>query len=561
MSADFETNLVYDSRLNDISAKIRYPIQKGPSDNTYQVFNANSESQSSMNFTVNPPSESTCIDRRMLIRSTVTFQIQIGSATAQANLPIGMSAFEYGLRESCQSFPLNRLFNTVTLSINNVSSSLNQNLCLPALLRMLDPEYMQKCSQTTPAYLDNYGDFTDCAGRSNNPMADYGGAGYENCLLPRGSHPIDVAGFAIRRYNAGVLQDASPISAALTNYWQIDVNMTFVEPLFVSPMLFGDSKFNQSAFLGVNNFQLVINADTQMSRFWSTGLPASIGGNAVPLALSMRGNGFTNSALLLNFLTAPIPLVLPPKVSLPYSSYIAYVTSNQATIAAKVARTLPTEGTYNINSIQLEVIPDKIMVFARESLANQNQRSSDTFVEIKSISCTFGNKSGLLSNANQSQLWKMSRRNGSHQSYREYAGLAGKYTGNNPYVGEYATVGSLVVIDPSYDFGLQSPYLANGSIGQFNLQIQLVLANNKPSLLTPEIVVVCQRSGVVVTSAGSSTLTTNMLNSSIVTQAIESDKSPAGSDEYQRLVGGGSGSGGARSGGMKRSSKLASLAM
>ena len=566
MSADFDTKLVYDSRLNDISDKICYTVQKGAADNTYQSFNANSQTPSSMNFTVNPPSESTCISRHMLIESTVQFTINVGSP-AGANLPVGTSAFSYGLRDSFQSFPLNRLFNTVTLSVNNVSASLSQNQCLPGLLRMLNKEFMQKWNGSTPTYLDNYKELGEAVGKPNSPMNDFGGGSFNDCLLPRGNHPLQINNFLISRFNGGAFVDDIAISGDLADYWTIRIDAKFVEPLFVSPMIFGNPKFNQSAFLGINNFQLVINTDTTMSRFWSTGLPPAIGGNVVDYTLTL--NSFLNSKLLLNFLTAPIPMILPPKVALPYSSYVAYVTNQFNAIPARVPRTALVPVNLDVNSIQLEVVPDKLIVFVRQRLSDQTVRSSDTFAVISAITCTFGNKSGLLSNASPEQLWQLTKKNGCQLDYYAFTGLANKYTAVIPHVGEYGTAGSVLVIDPSMDFGLASPYLANGSVGQFNLQMRLSVANNSLAALNPEVVVIAMRSGAIVTTAGQSTLTTNMLNSEIVTKTIEGDKNPMGSDYDKRLVGGegysgAAVSGGARSGGARsagRQSKLSALSM
>jgi hypothetical protein len=277
-TSDFKTKVVYDSVLNDVSDSITYAIRKGAADSTYQRFNANSASSSSVNFTVNPPSESTVVDRDIIIRSRVRFQLEIGSASG-AQLVAGTNCFQYGLREALQSFPLNRLFTTATLSVNNVSTSVNNSDVLPALLRCLPKDFMQKHYGMTPCYLDNYGLLADCVGKNNNPLGDYGVASFNDCLLPRGVHPIsfiipDGAGnlAGINRYIGGVRQDASPISTGLDNYWVIGLEAELAEPLFVSPMLFGDPKFNDSGFLGINNFQLVLSVDSQMKRFWSSGL-------------------------------------------------------------------------------------------------------------------------------------------------------------------------------------------------------------------------------------------------------------------------------------------------
>jgi hypothetical protein len=569
MSADFETRLSYDSRLNDVSDKIQYLVEKGSADNTFQQFNANTESATAINFTINPPSESTVISRNLYIQSTVQFTIRIGGPGVPANVPIGVNVFQPGLRDGLASFPLNRLFNTVTISVNNVSISFNQNLILPGLLRMLDPEQLQEYNGMCPAYLDNYANYPDCPGTNNNPFGDYGTAGYQSKLLPRGCHPLEAV--VIRHFPAVGPPDASAVSTALNDYWEIDVDFKSTEPFFVSPMLFGDPKFNQSGFLGINNFQIVISTDATASRAWGTGLVTQRdvdGRPLTPYSMALRGKGFTSSRILMNFLTAPISMVLPPKSALPFSSYIAYTTTNQANIAAGASAEL------NINSVQFEVIPDKLILFVRRKLSDQDAYESDSFLSITSLQATFGNKSGLLSNMTQQDMYKLSKKNGLHQDWYCFSGLAGKYSGVAPNFSKYATVGSVVVMDPSMDFGLQSPYLSNGSIGQFNLQLRLNVTNQTDRSISPEIVLVAMRSGVVVTSSGQSTLTTNMLNASIVTKAIEDDKNPMGSDYHKRLVGGMKsasdgpatrycsgkhGAGGSKSGG--KYSKLDSLAM
>jgi hypothetical protein len=241
--------------------------------------------------------------------------------------------------------------------------------------------------------------------------------------------------------------------------------------------------------------------------------------------------------LQMRFLSAPLPLVLPPKSVLPYMSYVAYTTTQSTDAPVDTART------YNINSLQLEVVPDKLIVYIRQKLADQSVRSADSFLEINNVSLTFGNKSGLLSNASQEQLFKLSRKNGVQQDWYSWRGRANEYTSIEPYRGDVSTTGSVLIIDPSMDLGLAAPYLSAGSIGQFNLQMSIGATRrvaNHPDKADyiPEVVVIACRSGYLATSSGSSTITTNMLNSQIVTEALESDKQPMGTDQYQRLVGG-----------------------
>jgi hypothetical protein len=427
MSADFDTKLVYDARLKDISDKLDFAVRKGGADVTWQKFRANSQSSSSMNFSVTPPSESVVVDRRMFIKSKVRFDIDISGG-----VPAGTSVFDYGLNQGFQSFPLNRLFDTVTLSVNNVSASVNQSNVLPALLRMIDQRTLQEYEGLTPTFLDNYGqkDFTDAvAAANNNPIGGSQVAGYDSLLQPRGAHPITFIALTnngVRRLAGDVLIDAAFFqSANVAHAFKIELEAEFTEPLFVSPMLFASPKFNHSGYLGINNFQLVMNIDSSMKRFWSgktpvTNAPLVVDDRYKLTLVSDAGGPFQDAELLLNFITAPMPLVLPPKISLPYSSYTSYITSSGALVAgASDPRT--------ISSIQLEVVPDKLFIYARRKLSNQRFVDADTFASISRVSVTFGNKSGLLSNANQQQLYKLSRKNGSKVDWYGFQGYDQKY--------------------------------------------------------------------------------------------------------------------------------------
>lgn len=61
MSA-FETSVVRDSRIQDISSKGHVHINKGAAENNYQTVTANSVSTSNVNFSVVVPSESIIVD-------------------------------------------------------------------------------------------------------------------------------------------------------------------------------------------------------------------------------------------------------------------------------------------------------------------------------------------------------------------------------------------------------------------------------------------------------------------------------------------------------------------
>ena len=237
MSLDYTTKLVRDERLNDISDKLEVAVQQGAERSNYQVFPTSSSSSSSVSFSVDTPSESTVIDRHILMRSTVNFKINIGP-----NVAAGVNVWEYGNREAFQAFPLNSLFNTITLGLNNVSVSVNTRDVLLSLLHMMDEEDLAKWGGFTPYLIDRYQLYSDATGSINNPLGVYDRAGLNQHRTPRGVHPLDSV--LIVRNPGGPAEDNNPISQATTDVWEISVSATFTEPLFISPLLF-HSKYNE----------------------------------------------------------------------------------------------------------------------------------------------------------------------------------------------------------------------------------------------------------------------------------------------------------------------------
>lgn len=523
---DFETVLVRDSRLNDISDTIVYPVAKGASKSTYQVFQANSNTPSNISWTVNPPSESVAIARDVRWRATVNFTLYIGTAAVPSNLDVNVNVLQYGQRESFQAFPLNQLVNNSTCSINNVSINNNQADTMQALLRMLDEQDLQKYSQGTPTYLDKYARYRDAVGTNNNPMGSYLSSGFNSFLAPRGCHPLTIV--EISRYAAGVFQDNSLVCTGANNHWVIRLSAQFTEPLFCSPFIFSHDKNNQSAFIGINNFLVNLSLDTTGSRFWSSGLVLP---NNTPYTVAITG--FTEPQLLFNFLTLDNTFLVPSKVVLPFSDYPRYITSNNlAAIAANA------EATYTINSLQLNYIPERIMVYVRKVSNAKTVMDSMSQLVIRKCRITFNNSSGILSNAETQDLFKTSVDNGLKGcNWYEFTGLANSYNApGNPTV-NVGLCGSVLVLDPARDFELD-PYLAPNSIGQFNLQMDLTVFNQLGQQIHPEIVVVCQNSGYITTVSGNSTVSMGLLNMQRVMDAVDSSEKAYSMSDYKRMIGG-----------------------
>ena len=65
--ADFQTTLVTDSVINDISPDLEYAVKSGASSTTYQSFPASSPSNSSVTFSIQVPSENVIVSRDVLV--------------------------------------------------------------------------------------------------------------------------------------------------------------------------------------------------------------------------------------------------------------------------------------------------------------------------------------------------------------------------------------------------------------------------------------------------------------------------------------------------------------
>jgi hypothetical protein len=190
-------------------------------------------------------------------------------------------------------------------------------------------------------------------------------------------------------------------------------------------------------------------------------------------------------------------------------------------------------------SIQLSQIPDKIFVICRVPMSQQDWRHASSFLTITNVSVNFNNSSGLLASCLPQDLYSISQRNGSCQTFYEFGGKA---FDNDPVYpdpnGNVATIGSILVLDPVYDFSLPS-YLSSGSLGQFQLQMNISVYNQFPYQVTPEVVVCVMNSGFFVTQTGTSSIFTGVLTKDTVLEA--KDQNPTAhfdSGSYERMVGG-----------------------
>jgi hypothetical protein len=538
MSSEFSPYLVKDSRIADISDNVSYGVFSGASQNTYQTFNATSTSVSQISFNVNVPSENTILDRNILIGAVYEFTYTTTGATVKDEI-----VMKYGLNDAFQAFPLNQSIVSMNATINNTSVSINSQDVLPILLKLIPQRELQKYQGLTPCLVDTFGFDRDgsyyaenvaVSGVSENvnPLGSIHTASQEGLILPRGAFPLK----SIVITNPTTANSLKVGTAGDV----VSVKMTaeFVEPLFISPFIFGGKYDNGQGLVGINTLNLNLNIDSTLKRFWShaVGVAPSYSGT-----YSLTLNSISNARLMVNFLTSQPTDLIKAKNVVPFMDYPRYITgvanSQQLNKSAGNNPSIPTQ------NIQLNQIPDLILVALRKPVANQTGLDPTTFFPITGVSVNFNNASGLLSSATQHQLYEMSRDNGVQQSWLEWSGRVNSYTAVNDApaltdvnVLSRLSAGSILAINPAKDLSLPA-YLSNGSIGQFNLQLNVSATNYSTNDITPEIIIICCNSGVFSTIAGSSAIYTGLLTKQMVLD-VASQQQGISSISNNRLIGG-----------------------
>lgn len=529
---DFKLVNIVDSQLNDIESEITLPVITGSSSNNFQTFNAQSGvGTSQIQFNVQIPSLSTAVSRHFLVKATIDIAVTIEGGTTVGYWEPDAVLFSYGKSNALQAFPLNALLSTIQSNLNNAQFSVNTRDVMAGLLKMYNYDELSKYNSLTPSLIDSfYQNYEDGLGSNNNVLGNYSTGSYSKEFQPRGVFPVQLLQSDKTTPIVGLEIVAS--GAGTSPYASFIVRFTVTEPLlFLSPYISGNSN-NQSAFLGINNLTITMNLGdaTRVMSNASYALLAD-GVTKSKTIQSVALSGYSGASLMLNFLSVPAVLYnkLEPKNVVNYNQYTSYNFTTGATLNHGAT------GSYSFNSIQLNQIPSKILIFAKQT--NFNSYDANHFSVIQKVSINFANKSGLLSSAQPEQLYEMSVRNGLQMSYYEFSG---KGISNDEYGNpvSVATIGSILAIDPAIDLSIDNQY-TNMSAGQYNLQFDITLLNQTANLnYTPTIYVVCVNSGLFITESGVSRFVTGLLTQEMV---LETKMKTAVLDKHtyeEEIVGG-----------------------
>lgn len=497
MSQDFTKVLISDDRLA-VTDKISFGVLRSGQNVTVAKYEATSSSSNSITWSVQVPSEQTVLSRRVLWRSKCIFTIKGIPANNEY-------LFDPFRQDAFAQFPLHQLVSTLSATINNTTVSVNVNDVLPIIARQLDPEMLGYFNSYTPSYPDSVALLSDLAATDNNNVNNNYRQANNNKLLPRGAWYFEsITGNTV---GDGTAEKTVNVTAVLT------------EPLMISPFVFAPSADDEPGFYGIQNLNVVANirdAKNAFKRLSNTQAWTSV---AVQ---------FETAELIFDLLTPKPSQLLAARNVVKYYELPRFI-SSQKNISAGLTERVSTQ------SLQLNQIPQYIMIAARKAGNDYALTESQYFHPIESISVQFNNQSGILSSATQQDLYQMSVHNGLKCNWNQFYGVANASTTKGTYA-SIKTNGAPLILEMGKDIQITEDFYSISSLGNFNLQIDATVRNWFGTQQTVELVVIPMNVGVFVSERGASSVYTGILTKQDVLDA--SQQEAYGESEMKRLVGG-----------------------
>jgi len=414
MADTFEKILVKDGKIGCLTNKVKYAVNKGGQNITAMPFKAISATTSAHVYNITVPSLETIISREVLWQSTVTLKI------TGLNKPNGMFLVNYGVTDALAPFPLHSLVTNMTTTINNNTVSMNVQDTLPTLLRLIDAEELAKYECMTPTgldYLQDYRDGVDLqeymidsvgTGAGTRPVVftvtqDVAGTEQQPADLATGTLTTAFRGtraqsFVSYENNSLAYDQRRPAGSTwyhrprgswvLNELYALDgagakrrplvtdnvvyATYTVTEPLIMSPFVFGHPEGKQG-FYGIQTMNFQMNMTANASRAWRS---AKFGTFTKTATIENFNNG--DSKLIFTFITPHASDMLEPRNVVPYYELPIYRSTNLNTALTGLPNlgdvedsgklSLGQSGDIISSNIQLNCVPDKLIIFARRTI-------------------------------------------------------------------------------------------------------------------------------------------------------------------------------------------------
>jgi len=469
--------------VTKVEDMLRYACLRSGTKISWKTFPSNNISNSSIVWSCPPPSSNIITDRlvtaQIPIRLTITGNIVTTDGSFTPTCTLLNSGFD-----APRAFPLSSAIDTLQVSINNDSLSVNMSDIVHPITRYnIGTDLRAREYSQTPNMADQSSVYADLVGTNRNPLGNYGN-GFQDDIGPRGEFPFTIV--------------SNPTGAASTGGTQLTAVVDFVvcEPLFLSPFYWGCSKDDNRGFFNVNSMDYTINFLTAAAqRMWShaqTAAIASSGSIKVYSQITSMAASFNQFSPAFSY-TPNTPMLLfkyytpnllkPLRQDIPYTYSYSEVQRYPTNIGTIAYSSDATQGSVTAsNNIQLNQIPRRMYLVARPSnsvlQSAAGSQYTDTYLAIQNVSIQWANNNTVMSTANQYQLFQMNTKNHSEQSWEEWSGL-GVYNSAFPGTSgsaKYCGGCGPLCIEFGTDIEL-NPDEAPGLSGQYQLLVNATIAN------------------------------------------------------------------------------------
>ena len=513
-----QTFLIEDPRISKSgNNKVIVGVKSGPASSVVQKYVSNSSSLTNTLFNINVPSENTLVDRHILIEGSVSLQVTVTAHTTDdTHIDIIPSAF-----------PFNQLLQSASMQVNNSKVNVFSEDVLNMALKQFDQRYLSKHCQGTANYVDKYYSNMNQMVGSSSP--------FESAIF--GEKDSDTVGRVNVKAEMYELNDQGVRTTLnifgtrqkivkATNKTVYELIFHFVEPIIGLPST--SMQENDGCYSGLTQLELSFQYTAYLKRAINVKISSDANGSPYKgiLAIDVQPNGSylldkDAKAIFRYYSLHPSQYAkLSKKTIIPFDELTTY-----KTVVKKSPEILS-------NVISLRQIPDKLYIFVRPKASDKPCIFSNALCyPISRVTIGFNNVAGLLSDMNQNDLYLMSRRNGSQQTYQEFIGK----------MLEASSIGSYVVVDVTRDLGLDD-MLSASSLGQFSLQVNVTYDDiheyNLDVGKSVELCVVANYSGLLVTEQGSSSTMSGLLTKQSVLDAKSKGGSNIDYDDVTEISGG-----------------------
>lgn len=481
-------------KLRAVDARIapqvgKIAILRGPTELTKRVITASGavNSTSNANFTINVP-QGARMSRRVDVRFT---GLRVKCSVA-ANGGNAGRLFTQGY-DSLQSYVVNRLISSVSVKINNSSVSSSNHDILDAWIKTRPQHTSNKVNSGTTTRVDNVQTYD----------ADIVNLGALNPLGVGDSYYKGRGAFGHRDM---VALDAPPndylnsFNPDLTDGNAHTGQLLFdvVEPLY-SPALWTGEDDDVGYYDYIQKVEVNINWIANPERYIFSHAPNP---NIVG-AFTVDEVSWDKVELLVSFATPPLGLPMADGGFQNMAVYPYYDVSNFTTNITGPKTVSGTDEIVNSNTISLRGLPHAVLMYIKEDDNNQNfSKPQDRYAEIRKISLTLGNRTGILASAEPEQLYELSVMNGiCDATYSDWLAKEFGLSYNQASLALEQQYGAGSVLLLKFTDLSPTAELAPGVAGKYDFQAQITYRVRGQTFQNPKLNLIFFYDGVLINQA------------------------------------------------------------